>query len=262
MNSSLFPFYALGESKPFRLGTLRFALLALFMCFALSGRSADTNQAGPSTLPTRTTVPHTSVLAATDSPNQNNAFSTMESLDDTYKLALGDQLSFRIVEDELDPRETFDPKPPLVVTDSGGVEVPYIGRYPAVGKTCKQLAAEIKASLEKKYYYQATVILALTTAAKSNGRVYVNGEVRATGAIDIPGDEVLTLSKAILRAGGFTEYADKRHVKLTHQAGSSAASRIRLVVNVTSILEDGRTDQDPVLAPGDTIFVPTRLINF
>ena len=238
------------------------SLALIFFCI-LPGLSADSRGSSPSApvIPP-TPVTENNVLPAPDSPSQPNAFSTMDTLDDKYKLALGDQLSFRIVEDQLDPRETFETKPLLVVTDSGGVEVPYIGHFPAVGKTCKQLAAEIKASLEKKYYYQATVILALSTVAKTNGRVYVNGEVRATGAIEIPGDEVLTLSKAILRAGGFTEYADKRHVKLTHQAGGSDSNRIRMVVNVNSILEDGRSDQDPILAPGDIIFVPTRLITF
>ena len=238
------------------------ACLGLLFCFALRGLAADSASAGVSAsqIPPASVI--TNALPATNPQILANAFSTMETLDDKYKLALGDQLSFRILEDQQDPRETFDPKPPLVVTDSGDLEVPYIGRYPAAGKTCRQLAAEIKAALETKYYYQATVILALNAVAKSNGRVYVNGEVRATGAIEIPGDEVLTLSKAILRAGGFTEYANKRHVKLTHQAVGNDASRSTVVVNVNEILEDGRTDRDPKLAPGDTIFVPTRLITF
>ena len=70
-------------------------------------------------------------------------------LDDKHKLTIGDRLSFRIVEDEEDPK-------PLFVTDSGDLEVPYIGRVPAENKTCRQLAAEIKTALEKEYYYQAT----------------------------------------------------------------------------------------------------------
>jgi len=70
------------------------------------------------------------------------------------------------------------------------------------------------------------------------------------------------LSKAILRAGGFTEYADKRHVRLTHKTQDNDASRSTVVVNVNEILEAGRTDQDPKLGPGDMIFVPTRLITF
>lgn len=191
-----------------------------------------------------------------------DSFSTMDTLDDKYKLSVGDQLSFRILEDQQDPREMLDPKPPLAVTDSGDVEVPYIGRYPAAGKTCKQLAIQIKAALEHKYYYHATVILALDTVTKSNGRVYVDGQVGATGAIAIPGDEVLTLSKAILLAGGFTQYADKAHVKLTHRAEGNNAKYSTVVVNVSDILERGHTENDLKLEPGDMIYVPSRLISF
>ena len=117
------------------------------------------------------------------------------------------------MEDEEDPK-------PLFVTDSGDLEVPYIGRVPAENKTCRQLAAEIKASLEKRYYYQATVMIAVDVMAKSQksqGRVYLVGAVRLPGPVEIPNDEVFTLGKAILRAGGFTDYADRRHVKVTRK---------------------------------------------
>jgi protein involved in polysaccharide export with SLBB domain len=185
----------------------------------------------------------------------------MDTLDDKHKLALGDRLSFRIAEDLEDPKETPEPKA-LLVTDSGDIEVPYLGRFPAVGKTCKQLAREIKTELEKKYYYQATVIIALDLVTKSGGRVYLVGQLRASGAVEIPGDEVFTLSKAVLRAGGFTEYADKRHVKLTRKAQGSDTNTQTFVVNVNDILEKGKTDKDMKLEPGDFIFVPSRLITF
>jgi protein involved in polysaccharide export with SLBB domain len=113
-----------------------------------------------------------------------------------HKLAIGDRLSFKIVEDEEGTNT------PLFVTDSGDVEVPYIGRVPAENKTCKQLAAEIKTALEKDYYYQATVVLAVDLMSKSRGRVYLVGAVRLPGPVEMPSDESLTLSKAILRAGG------------------------------------------------------------
>ena len=72
---------------------------------------------------------------------------------------------------------------------------------PRRGQTCGQLALEIKAALEKDYYYHATVILAVDAMAKSHGRVDLVGAVRLPGPVELPGDEVVTLSKAILRAG-------------------------------------------------------------
>ena len=140
-------------------------------------------------------VPITNTAAAATNLSEAVATNSAAVLDDKHKLTIGDRLSFRIVEDEEDPK-------PLFVTDSGDLEVPYIGRVPAENKTCRQLAAEIKTELEKEYYYQATVIIAVDLMTKSHGRVYLVGAVRLPGPVDLPGDEVLTLSKAILRAGG------------------------------------------------------------
>src|SRR6266436_6534136 len=66
---------------------------------------------------------------------------SMEVLDDKRLLRVADRLSMRVVEDR-------KPPVPLIVTDSGEVEVPLIGRIPAKGKTCKQLAYSIKGPLE------------------------------------------------------------------------------------------------------------------
>ena len=198
---------------------------------------------------------------STNSVRTNRSFVTMDTLEDKHKLAFGDKLSFRIIEDQEDPNEKMEPKP-LVVTDHGDVEVPYIGLFPASGKTCKQLAQEIKKELEKDYYRKATVIIGLDFLAKSAGKVYVLGEVRVTGPVEIPGDESFTAGKAILRAGGFTTYSDKRHVKVTRKADSANGKPQTLVVNVAEILEKGKSELDITVDAGDIIFVPSRLISF
>ena len=178
---------------------------------------------------------------------------SMDVLDDERPLRIGDRLSMRVVEDR-------EPPVSLLVTDSGEVEVPLIGRVIAKGKTCKQLAYAIKVPLERDYYYKATVIIALDVAGlKSPGRVYVTGQVRNQGPLDIPPDETFTVSKAILRAGGFADFANKRKVKLVRKKGGSTETTI---VDVELVVKKGRTDKDPVVEADDTIIVPERLINF
>lgn len=189
------------------------------------------------------------------------AFSTMETLDNLYTLSRGDRLSFRIIEDQVDTMDPLEPKP-LMVTDSGELELPYIGRFPAEGKSCKQLASEIKVQLEKDYYYQATVIIAVDLKARSSGKVYVSGQVKMTGPVEIPSDEVLTLSKAVLRTGGFTEYSDKRHVKVTRRVQDAAGGNKSFIVDLSEVLEKGKSDKDIKLESGDAIFVPSRLLTF
>ncbi|HZL42253.1 MAG TPA: polysaccharide biosynthesis/export family protein [Verrucomicrobiae bacterium] len=180
---------------------------------------------------------------------------SMDASDDQYRLAIGDRISFRIEEDENDPM-------PLTVRDSGDLEVPYIGHYPAVGKTCKELAQALKVELEKTYYYQATVIISVDLMTKSRGKVYLVGPVRMPGPEDIPSDEVLTLSKAILRAGGFTDFADQHHVKITRQGGTGEIDKETLVVDVGQIFDKGKTENDVPLKPGDLIYIPERMIRF
>ena len=185
---------------------------------------------------------------------------TPGALDDKHRLVIGDKISFQILEDLDDPKEALEPKA-LMVADSGEVEVPYIGRVPAETKTCQELAAEIKRALEKEYYYQATVKIAIDLRARSRGRVYLVGPVRMPGAQEIPSDEVLTLSKAIMRAGSFNDFADKKNVKVTRKGGSERATRT-FVVDVAQILEKGKTEGDLVLEPGDLVVIPERAIRF
>src|SRR5215470_2754092 len=77
---------------------------------------------------------------------------SMDSLDNKQKLGPGDHIAYRVIEDQDDPRE-------LLITDSGDLEVPYLGLIHASGKTCLELAQQIKGALEKKLYYKATVMV-------------------------------------------------------------------------------------------------------
>jgi polysaccharide biosynthesis/export protein len=175
---------------------------------------------------------------------------SMSVLDDKKQLGPNDYVSFRVVEDRDDESQH------LRVNDNGELEVPYIGLVPAEGKTCKQLAYNIKGALEKEYYYHATVILAIDRVSeKSRGRVYVYGSVKSQGPQEIPPDETYTVSKAIIRAGGFGDFADKRKVKLTRKNGDD------VTVDLKRIIEQGHTEEDVVVHPDDQIYVPQRLIN-
>jgi protein involved in polysaccharide export with SLBB domain len=199
--------------------------------------------------------PSTNTATAEIAPTNSASSNAVAALDDTYKLAIGDRVSLRIAEDEDEPK-------PLTVTDSGDLEAPYIGRVRAENKTCRQLAMEIKTALEKEYYYQATVLIAVDVMTKTHGRVYIVGAVRLPGPVEIPNDEVLTISKAIVRAGSFTDYADKHRVKVTRKGAADGDEKKSFVVDVGEILDKGKIETDLVLQPGDLIFIPDRLIRF
>lgn len=197
----------------------------------------------PPLIPKATSVepPTTSTVMRTNS---------MAVLDEKKRLGSNDYVSFRVVEDRDNESQR------LRVNDSGELEVPYIGLVPAAGRSCKELAYAIKALLEREYYYHATVIIAVDhVSEKSRGRVYVYGSVKGQGPQEIPADESYTVSKAIIRAGGFSDFANKRKVKLTRKGGKD------YVVDLKRVIEEGHSEEDIVLQPDDQIYVPQRLIN-
>ena len=198
-------------------------------------------------------MPQIPKAAPVDQPTTSTVMRTnsMSVLDDKKRLGPNDYVSFRVVEDRDNESQH------LRVNDSGELEVPYIGLVAAQGKSCKELAYAIKAALEKEYYYHATVILAVDRISeKSRGKVYVTGYVKGQGPQEIPADETYTVSKAIIRAGGFGDFANKKKVKLTRKNGSA------VVVDCKRIIEEGHSEEDPVLQPDDQIYVPARIMNF
>ena len=180
---------------------------------------------------------------------------SMDVLNDQTKLKAGDTLSYRVIEEQ-------NPQPELLtVSDTGEIEVPLLGRFPAAGKTCRQLATQLKPLLEKNYFYKATVIIGIDTlSTKPLGRVFITGQVKEQGAIDIPANEPLTVSHAILLDGGLADFADRRRVRLLHRNADGTTKKT--IVDLKKILDEGHADLDPVVQDGDTIDVPQRTFNF
>jgi protein involved in polysaccharide export with SLBB domain len=194
-------------------------------------------------------------VSATRDDIKSGRIDSIDQLNDQYKLNIRDKISFRIIEDE-------DPPTQLTVTDSGDLDIPYVGLYAATGKSCKELAQALKADLEQEYYYKATVIIALDQWANSQGKIYLVGPVRLPGPQEIPSDEVLTLSKAILRAGGFSDYADQRKVRVTRKSSQAGSKDKEFIVNVEEILTKGNREGDLILKDGDLVYVPERVVHF
>lgn len=197
---------------------------------------------------------------------------SMDILDDTRKLTIGDVLSFRIVEDG-------DPLTRLIVTDSGEVEIPYIGRVRAKDLTCAQVAKRAKVLLEKDYYYTATVLLGLdyntygsrTGVDTINGRktrtvsaktgYTIMGMVNTPGVFPLPEGETFTMSHAILRSGGFQRFANERKVRLLRKKPGNSEP-ITHTVNLHEIMNRGKISSDLPLVAGDVIIVDRKLFNF
>lgn len=231
-------------------------LLAAMACLATLGQTVGTTNSPARRSDGLLPPPVESAVAA---PTTTNAALPLVAvatggyvLDDKHKLLPGDRVSFQITQDRTNAI-------PLLVAESSELDIPYIGRINVAGKTCKELADGVTTLLEKDYYHKATVIIGLDALTKVLGKVYVWGPVRTQGPIEIPANENFTAGKAILRAGGFGDFANKKEVKVVRK---TATGNVTFKINMVDVLEKGKTESDVTLEPEDFIIVPQRAINW
>ena len=118
--------------------------------------------------------------------------------------------------------------------------------FKADGKTRGDLGKEIRARYVPDYYKYLTV----TVKRDINTQwYYINGEVKS------PARQIytsrITVLKAIASAGGFTDFVNKKKVRLTRLDGRT------MTVNCRKALENPTLDLE--VYPGDTVHVPRRL---
>jgi polysaccharide export outer membrane protein len=156
-------------------------------------------------------------------------------------LRIGDSLTVTFV----DTPTTF---PPFLekIKDDGTITLALNETFTADGKTRGDLEREIRARYVPDYFKQLTVTV---TPDVSTRWYYVDGEVK------MPSRQIYnsrtTVLKAITSAGGFTDFAKKKKVKLTHVDGRTQT------VNCVKALDNPSLDLE--VYPGDKIHVPRKL---
>ena len=88
--------------------------------------------------------------------------------------------------------------------------------------------------------------------------VYVTGNVMKPGALKLLPDDELTVYSAILRAGGFSRFANRSKVYVLRDAGNGVKKRIP--VSIKEIQNEGGTDL--ILKSKDIVVVPERFFSF
>jgi polysaccharide export outer membrane protein len=179
-------------------------------------------------------------------------------------IAPGMVLTISVVEDASLNRQY--PVPP-----SGVIDVPAAGRMKVIGLTVEELAEKIKQPLERDFFQKATVTVSLdavpiaptgsaSDAGVSGGVVYLLGNIGRPGPLLLPGNEVFTLTKAIVAAGGLTTFGNGGKVRIVRYDSNGKKYETR--VNVDNIMKQGLFEKDVPLQNGDWIIVPEKWINF
>jgi polysaccharide export outer membrane protein len=204
----------------------------------------------------------TAAATQTGSVNAGAAvLSSMDVLDNSQTIATGDTISIRILEDRRDALQQ-------VVAVTGEVQAPYVGLVHAKGKTCRELAFAIKKELEKNFFKNANVVIAIDKINVEDAmrmrevdlEFYVMfGIVARQGKYDLPANEDISISQAILRAGGFAQFANKERVKIIRKTPHGNKT---ILVNVDGIMRHGDLDKDVFVRKDDVIIVEEKSVNF
>jgi polysaccharide export outer membrane protein len=183
---------------------------------------------------------------------------SMEVLDNNRPISIGDTVSIRILNDR---HEALQQR----VAVTGEVQTPYIGLVQARGKTCRELAYAIKKELDKSFFRNAAVVIAIDqihdTASIIEREVesYVMfGFVNRQGKYDLPANEDISISQAILRAGGFAQFANMKNVRVIRKTPQGNKT---ILVNVDAIMTQGQLEKDIFLRKDDVVIVKESKIN-
>jgi len=158
----------------------------------------------------------------------------------SYKIVVGDVLSVDGGQDKELSKDSVQ------VDEKGEINLLYVGKVPAVGQT----KGEIENRINDKYkelgqYEDPQVSVTVLTLF-----YFVDGQVR------IPGKKQylrqVTLYRAIVEAGGFTEFAAPSRVKLL-RPGPEGTTRV-WKINVSRIMRGSQPD-NVVILPNDVIRV-------
>jgi protein involved in polysaccharide export with SLBB domain len=213
-------------------------------------------------IPDSTALKKSNSTASQGTVNPGAAVLTsMDVLDNNRPISSGDAISIRILEDRRDALQQ-------VVAVTGEVQVPYVGLVNAKGKTCRDLAFTLKKELEKNFFKNATVVIAIDRLNPDEQmrmhdvdvEFYVMfGYVARQGKYDLPANEDISISQAILRAGGFAQFANKEKVKVIRKTPQGNKT---ILVNVDGIMRRGDLERDIFIRKDDVIIVEELNWNF
>ena len=134
------------------------------------------------------------------------------------------------------------------ISSAGTITVPLLGEVKVAGLTTYEVAKIMTAMLAKDFFVNPQVLVSVKEYA---GQVFVMGAVNKPGAYGY--QEGLTALRACLLAGGFTDYASLRRVKITRVLDGKS----KTITFDLDKVSKGKIE-DPALARGDRVEVPRR----
>lgn len=160
------------------------------------------------------------------------------AMSDGYVLGPGDVVDVTVL-----GRDEF--KPRVQIQTDGTLQLPYLGTVKAADLTVLQFRDKVRKALIAGGYY-ADPVVNVAVATYASRYVIVLGEVGSPGMV--PVDRDYRLSEILARVGGPRDTGSD-FLTLRKASGKEYKFNLRDIAT-------GGPDQDPLVSPGDKIFIP------
>ncbi len=175
-------------------------------------------------------------VSPTNTPSPEASDTTTVASD--YRMFPGDKLRIEVYKDAQLSQS-------LQIRPDGKITLPLVGDVAAAGQTPTQLRESLTTSLKE---YMTNPVVTVIVVESTPQSVYVMGEVRTSGPIPLKGP--LSIMQAIAMAGGFSEFANKKDIKIQRQTGAAVKT---LTFNYKEALDSNRAPL--LLQAGDVVVV-------
>lgn len=214
--------------------------LALLVASCTFAQQTVTDAAKPASTTSPSTATPSSSTSAPDPHFQNRVT--------RYKIAPGDSFDLNF---ELSPE--FN-QTAVSVQPDGFVTLRGVGDIKVQGQTVPQLTETLRGAYSK--ILNAPII---SVVLKDFEKPYfvADGQVGKPGKYDLRGD--ITLTQAIAIAGGFTDASRHSQVLLFRRVSDEWMEA--KIIDVKKMEKAGNLKEDPMLHPGDMLFVPKNTMS-
>lgn len=195
------------------------------------------------------TVTAPSLLIDAAKPQGENSASAKARAVKERVLSVGERLRVKIY-----PEDEFIKGTETDISSEGDVTLPLIGKVKVEGLKVVEVERKIVDILSQDYLVNPVVVIEVVekpAADKPKVKVSVLGQVQKPGTYEFLADQKLTLLQSISTAGGFTDIANVKNIKIIRKRDGEKAQSLR--ANAESIIAGKKPDVE--LEAGDVVHV-------
>ncbi len=186
--------------------------------------------------------------------NSKEPFHETKKIDkESYTLQAGDKLSIKIF-----PEDPYLKGGDAQLSPDGNVTLPLMGKIPLAGKSVAEAQRLIQQILDRDYLVNPEVTIDVMETEKAERSFVFLGQVKKPGTYQLPaGEAQFTLLEAISLAGGFSDIANIKKIKILRQQGSTNVKKV-LHANADAIISgnapDIEVEEGDVISVSETLF--------